>query len=186
MTSVLKQTLQLRRVAIDTYKENVAYLHRDCHIYRSEGFQALSKVEVNGEGGSRPVLAVLNVVDDDGITTPEQLGLSEDAFEQLGLAEGAAASVAHARPPASLHAIHRKIAGQRLDYPDYEVIVADDSTDETTRILNTRWASHPRLRIWHPQNRSGVKEGAPGTQVVVLTAYGEPQRAAAVISASAL
>jgi thymidine phosphorylase len=35
-------TLQLRRVAIDTYKENVAYLHRDCHLYRSEGFQALS------------------------------------------------------------------------------------------------------------------------------------------------
>ena len=125
MTSVLKQTLQLRRVAIDTYKENVAYLHRDCHIYRSEGFQALSKVEVNGEGGSQPVLAVLNVVDDDGITTPEQLGLSEDAFEQLGLAEGAAASVAHARPPASLHAIHRKIAGQRLDYPDYEAITRD-------------------------------------------------------------
>ena len=125
MTSVVKQTLQLRRVAIDTYKENVAYLHRDCHIYRSEGFQALSKVEVNGEGGSRPVLAVLNVVDDDAITTPEQLGLSEDAFEQLGLAEGAAASVAHARPPASLHAIHRKIAGQRLDYPDYEAITRD-------------------------------------------------------------
>ena len=125
MTSVVKQTLQLRRVAIDTYKENVAYLHRDCHVYRSEGFQALSKVEVSGEGGSRPVLAVLNVVDDDSITTPEQLGLSEDAFEQLGLAEGAAASVAHARPPASLHAIHRKIAGQRLDYPDYAAITRD-------------------------------------------------------------
>ena len=26
-------TLKLRRVAIDTYKENVAYLHRDCALY---------------------------------------------------------------------------------------------------------------------------------------------------------
>ena len=38
--------LRLKRVAIDTYRENVAYLHRDCAIYRAEGFQALSKVEV--------------------------------------------------------------------------------------------------------------------------------------------
>ncbi len=120
-----KHTLKLRRVAIDTYKENVVYLHRDCHLYRSEGFQALAKVEVSGEGGRRPVLAVLNVVDDDSITTPEQLGLSEDAFAQLGLPEGAAATLAHARPPASLHAVHRKIAGERLDYPDYEAITRD-------------------------------------------------------------
>jgi len=120
-----KHTLKLRRVAIDTYKENVAYLHRDCHLYRSEGFQALAKVEVSGEGGRRPVLAVLNVVDDDSITRPEQLGLSEDAFAQLGLPEGAAATLAHARPPASLQAVHRKIAGERLDYPDYEAITRD-------------------------------------------------------------
>jgi thymidine phosphorylase len=125
MNKATKHTLQLRRVAIDTYKENVAYLHRDCHVYRSEGFQALSKVEVSGAGNGRPVLAVLNVVDDHSITTPEQLGLSEDAFEQLGLPEDTAATVAHARPPASLHAIHRKIAGQRLDYPDYEAITRD-------------------------------------------------------------
>ncbi len=38
-------TLTLRRVAIDTYRENVAYLHRDCELYRSEGFQALNKIE---------------------------------------------------------------------------------------------------------------------------------------------
>ncbi|MEN9724935.1 MAG: hypothetical protein RLZZ98_444, partial [Pseudomonadota bacterium] len=26
--------LSLKRVAIDTYRENVAYLHRDCEAYR--------------------------------------------------------------------------------------------------------------------------------------------------------
>ena len=36
--------LRLRRVAIDTWRENVAYLHRDCATYRAEGFQALSKI----------------------------------------------------------------------------------------------------------------------------------------------
>jgi thymidine phosphorylase len=125
MKNPVPQTLKLRRVAIDTYKENVAYLHRDCHVYRSEGFQALNKVELSGEGSIRPVLAVLNVVDDAGITTPDQLGLSEQAFDQLGLPEGAAATVSHAKPPASLHAVHRKIAGQRLNYVDYEGITLD-------------------------------------------------------------
>ena len=42
--------LRLKRVAIDTYRENVAYLHRDCDIYRAEGFQALSKVEIRANG----------------------------------------------------------------------------------------------------------------------------------------
>ena len=101
-----RDTLRLRRVAIDTYKENVAYLHRDCQVYRSEGFQALSKVEISGEAGGQSVLAVLNVVDDASITDQGQLGLSQEAFQQLGLAEGASAIVAHAKPPTSLHAVH--------------------------------------------------------------------------------
>jgi thymidine phosphorylase len=119
------QTLRLRRVAIDTYKENVAYLHRDCQVYRSEGFQALSKIEVGNEAGTASLLAALNVVDDTNITNPEELGLSIDAFQQLGLREGASVTVAHAKPPSSLHAVHRKIAGDRLDLSDYQAITAD-------------------------------------------------------------
>ncbi|XKH59890.1 hypothetical protein LG290_14750 [Halomonas sediminis] len=42
--------LSLKRVGIDTYRENVAYLHRDCDLYRAEGFQELSKVEVRANG----------------------------------------------------------------------------------------------------------------------------------------
>ena len=37
-------TLMLQPVAIDTYHENVAYLHRNCEVYRAEGFQALSRI----------------------------------------------------------------------------------------------------------------------------------------------
>ncbi|MCB1792706.1 MAG: thymidine phosphorylase, partial [Gammaproteobacteria bacterium] len=117
--------LQLRRVAIDTYKENVAYLHRDCTVYRSEGFQALSKVEIRPQGDGVSVLATLNVVDDPMIAAPGQVGLSLQAFEQLGLPEGTPATVAHAKPPGSLHAVHRKIAGERLGYDDYLAITRD-------------------------------------------------------------
>lgn len=125
-------TLQLHRVAIDTYRENVAYLHRDCAVYRAEGFQALSKVEVRANG--RRILASLNVVDDPAIVGCNQLGLSEDAFAQLGVANGHPASVCQAEPPSSIPALHRKIAGERLDREDFRAIVRDIAQHRYSKI----------------------------------------------------
>ncbi|MDR5901555.1 thymidine phosphorylase family protein [Halomonas icarae] len=115
--------LALKRVGIDTYREHVAYLHRECHRYRAEGFQALSKVEVRANG--RCILASLNVVDDPGIVDCQQLGLSEDAFASLGLEEGRPVSVSQAEPPASIPALHGKIRGERLTRADYRGIIQD-------------------------------------------------------------
>jgi thymidine phosphorylase len=116
-------TLQIRRIAIDTYHENVAYLHRDCGIYRAEGFQALSKIQVSTNGTK--VLAVLNVVDDTGIVLPGELGLSEQAFAQLNATEGSLVTVNHAEPPKSMDAVRRKINGERLDQDDFTNIAKD-------------------------------------------------------------
>jgi thymidine phosphorylase len=118
-----KRELGLRRVAIDTYRENVAYLHRDCDLYRAEGFQALSKVEISNNG--KRILAVLNVVDDDHIVDARQLGLSEQAFDQLGLPEGTRVRIDHAEPPASMEAVRRKMRGERLDLGDLRGIARD-------------------------------------------------------------
>jgi 1,2-diacylglycerol 3-beta-glucosyltransferase len=46
-----------------------------------------------------------------------------------------------------------------FDYENYEVIVADDSTDETVEKLKA-WQNHPRVRIIHRSNRKGFKGGA--------------------------
>ncbi len=118
-------TVKLRRVAIDTYKENVAYLHRECSLYRVEGFQALNKIEIRTEKGGSPVIAVLNVVDDENITQLDELGLSEQGYRQLGVPEGTAVRVSHAVPPISLKAVHRKIAGESLLFDDYLAIARD-------------------------------------------------------------
>ena len=115
--------LALRRVAIDTWHENVAYLHRDCAVYRAEGFQALSKIEVRANG--RRILATVNVVDDPAIVGCHELGLSEDAFAQLGVNNGHTVAVAQAEPPESMGALFRKIAGERLGRDDFRGIVRD-------------------------------------------------------------
>ena len=87
-------TLVLRRIGIDTYRENVAYMHRQCPVYRAEGFQALAKIEI--QAGEKRILAVLNVVDDEAIVAPGELGLSEQAFAQLAAPSGARARIAQA------------------------------------------------------------------------------------------
>jgi len=125
-------TLKLRSVAIDTYKENVAYLHRQCHIYRSEGFQALSKIEIHVKDDGPPVIAVLNVVDDASITAPGELGLSEQVYEQLGVPEETEVTICHANPPLSITSVHRKIAGEPLSYEHYQGITSD--------IVNNRYS----------------------------------------------
>ena len=122
-SKAIKATLQLRRLGIDTYRENVVYLHRECEVYRAEGFQALSKVKICANG--RHILAVLNVVDDDSIVTPTDLGLSEEAFIKLGSNEGHLVNIEHAEPPASMNAVRRKIAGERLSQEDFRQIISD-------------------------------------------------------------
>lgn len=124
--------LVLRRVAIDTYRENVAYLHRDCAVYRAEGFQALSKVEVRTNG--HHVLATLNVVDDDTIVGCGEIGLSEEAFKLLGVESGAVAYVSQAEPPASMPALLRKINGERLNKDDFLKIVKDIAQHHYSKI----------------------------------------------------
>lgn len=116
-------TLKIRRVEIDTYHENVAYLNRECSIYRAEGFQALSKIQVSVNGTL--ILAVLNVVDDNAIVQPGELGLSQQAFKQLNVSDKTLVTVDHAEPPKSMDAVRRKINGERIDQADFDDICSD-------------------------------------------------------------
>ncbi|BCG64371.1 MAG: thymidine phosphorylase [Methyloprofundus sp.] len=116
-------TLKIRRVEIDTYHENVAYLNRECSVYSAEGFQALSKIQVSVNGTK--LLAVLNVVDDNSIVQSGELGLSQQAFKYLNVDEGTLVTVNHAEPPKSMDAVRRKINGERLSQLDFDEISHD-------------------------------------------------------------
>ncbi|RJS90494.1 glycosyltransferase family 2 protein [Candidatus Bathyarchaeota archaeon] len=47
-----------------------------------------------------------------------------------------------------------------IDYPEYEIIVVDDSTDPESLRRIKRWARHPRVRVIHRDRREGFKGGA--------------------------
>ena len=44
--------LKPRRLGIDTHQELVVYMRGDCHVCRSEGFDAHSRIQVNAGGRS--------------------------------------------------------------------------------------------------------------------------------------
>ncbi|WP_374367741.1 thymidine phosphorylase family protein [Dongia sp.] len=124
--------LKLKPMAIDTYRENVAYLSRDCPLYRAEKFQGLAKIEVSKNG--RSILAVLNIIDDSSLLGADELGLSESGFRQLGLPAGEVVKVAQAAPPASREAVRAKVLGQSLSAADFEAIIRDIAANRYSKM----------------------------------------------------
>jgi thymidine phosphorylase len=114
--------LRLRRLGIDTHQEAVIYMRDDCHVCRSEGFEAQSRILVRNNSNS--IVATLNVVHN-GLIAPGEAGLSEAAWKLLNAEEGEIARLSH--PPAlrSLTKLRAKIFGRHLSRSDYREIVSD-------------------------------------------------------------
>lgn len=124
--------LTVKRLAIDTYGENVAFLSRACTAYRAEEFQALNKIEISLNG--RRIIATLNIVDDPALLGPDELGLSEVCFDRFGRPEGVGAVIAQASPPASMDSLRGKILGNTLTRAEIDGIVHDIVSNRYSRM----------------------------------------------------
>lgn len=116
------EALRLRRLGIDTLQEHVVYMRRDCHVCRAEGFDSLTRVEVECNG--RHLIATLNVVDGE-LLEPDEAGLSLNAAEALEGKDGDSLVVRHAPTLDSLSALRSKIYGHRLGREDLGAIIGD-------------------------------------------------------------
>jgi thymidine phosphorylase len=114
--------LRLVRAGIDTYQQPVVYMHRDCHVCRSEGFTALTRVLARS--GGREIVATLNVVVDDHLEL-DVAALSEPAWKMLQPDRDAWAVFSHPEPPASAAALRAKVFGQRLREADFLALMRD-------------------------------------------------------------
>jgi thymidine phosphorylase len=114
--------LRLRRMGIDTYQEPVLYMHRDCPVCHSEGFEAQSRVEV--ALNSHHIVATLNVVDADFLS-PGEAGVSEAAWRLLRAREGDVVLLRHPAPLESLGHVRAKVYGRRLTDPSIRAVIAD-------------------------------------------------------------
>ncbi|RUW60670.1 thymidine phosphorylase family protein [Mesorhizobium sp. M7A.F.Ca.US.008.03.1.1] len=123
--------LRLVRAGIDTYQQPVVYMHRDCHVCRSEGFTALTRVLARS--GDREVVATLNVVVDDHLEL-DVAALSEAAWTILQPTADAFAVFSHPEPPVSTPALRAKVFGRRLGEADFLALMRDTVSNRLSDI----------------------------------------------------
>jgi len=114
--------LELVRLGIDSHQEPIVYMRADCHVCRSEGFVAHSRVHV--ATASSALVATLNVVHGD-LLRPGEAGLSESAWMRLGARAAELARFSHAPPVESLGALRAKIYGKALNAAQIQQILRD-------------------------------------------------------------
>ena len=121
-TAPLAATLHLTRLGIDTYREFVIYMNRDCDVCRSEGFEVRSRIAVRLNG--RTIVATLNTVGG-GLLSVHEVSLSEAAWKALGAEEGQTAELAHPPPLESDGFLRKKVYGGGLRAPEIDLIVGE-------------------------------------------------------------
>ncbi|MGZ5935582.1 MAG: thymidine phosphorylase, partial [Rhizomicrobium sp.] len=115
--------LKIRRVNLDTGRENVVVISRRSQALRPEIFRGFSRVEL--KCNSRVLLATLLLTDDDAQVGPDELGVAEPAFHRLAEPVGTLVTVTPAPPPDSLDAVRAKIQGRTLTTFEIGAIVDD-------------------------------------------------------------
>ena len=114
--------LKIKRVNLDTGRENVVVISRRSTALRPDIFRGFSRVELRSN--SRTILATL-LLTDDGLVAPDELGLAEPAFRRFAEPAGSLVTVTPATPPESLDSVRAKIQGHVLSAAEIGSIVDD-------------------------------------------------------------
>ena len=115
-------TLTLKYLGINTYKEPIIYMREDCHICKSEGFDAQARVRVTLN--KRSIVATLNTIKTN-ILRHDEASLSDYAWELLLAKNGDQISITHPKTLDSLSFIRSKIYGHELTSNETKHIIAD-------------------------------------------------------------
>lgn len=119
---------RLRRLCVDTLREHVIFIHEAAVVAGELGFNPLDRVRVTGtdatDGSTRELTGTLNFCGD-ALIASDEIGLSEVAFRDLGLPEGAMVSATLSPAPRSVDLVRQKLRGERLDRGAFDAILAD-------------------------------------------------------------
>ncbi len=116
--------LYLKQLGIDTYKEAVVFMRKDCHICRSEGFEVHARIRVTLQNKS--ILATLYTIEN-GILDHDQASLSIYAWQLLNAKEGDEIYLSHPKPLQSLSFVRSKVYGEILNSKEISYIINDIS-----------------------------------------------------------
>ena len=126
----LQNTLRIRQLPIDTWHENVCFLHRDCPHYVASDYLGTTKVDISGT--QRSIRSKVNVIDDAALLGIYEIGLSRHAFETLGLPEHTKVTIERTPSPKSGNALRSKLNGNELSQDEMHMVIRDIAEDRYT------------------------------------------------------
>jgi thymidine phosphorylase len=145
---------RLKHLCIDTLREHVVMVHESAVEAGNLGFNPLDRVRVvgaaPGSGESRELMGVLNFCRDD-LVAADEIGLSDVAFHDLGLAEGTPVQATLAAPPRSVDLVRAKLRGGRLDRAAFDAILADVTRNRYSRVELSMFVLACALRPLDPE-----------------------------------
>jgi thymidine phosphorylase len=115
-------SLKARRIGIESVENPQIYLHKNCQVCRSEGFESHARVMISHN--DRSIMADLYQVTSDMVGEGEA-GLSDLAWQRLNLHDGDEVTISHPPSIESLSSVRGKVYGRRLDEAALANIVRD-------------------------------------------------------------
>ena len=114
--------LSVKRLGLETQREAIAVVNIACTVARSEGLTGRARVELRSD--NREVIARLYQVEN-SLVALDEIGLSEAAWQQLGVKEGDCITLHHPRTLESVAGLRSKVYGHRLDEKSASAIFRD-------------------------------------------------------------
>jgi thymidine phosphorylase len=128
---------KVKHLPIDTLREHVITIHQSAVRNGNLGFNPLDRARVFGphpvSGERREVIGILNFCSD-LLVQPDEIGLSDEAFRDLALPEGAAVTATLATAPESVDLVRAKLRGLRFSGGAFHQILTDIVAHRYSRV----------------------------------------------------
>lgn len=116
-------TMRLRRLPLFAGRAHCAYLPAKGEIVNGFDYLGPGRIEISGATAS--IRSDVQVVDSPALLGGDEIGLSAEAFDELGLPEGSEVTLRRTPSPESRAALTRKIQGGELTEEQYHTLIRD-------------------------------------------------------------
>ena len=116
-------TMRLRRLPLFAGRAHCAYLPAKGEIVNGFDYLGPGRIEISGTTAS--IRSDVQVVDSPALLAGDEIGLSAEAFDELGLPEGSEVTIRRTPSPESRAALTRKIQGGELTEAQYHTLIRD-------------------------------------------------------------
>lgn len=129
-------TFRVKHLQLDTFREHVIVIHERAVREGNLGFNPLDRVTIFGttpDNTRTEITGVLNFCRDN-LVGADEIGLSEQAFADLHLPEGAPISATLAVAPRSVDLVREKLKSARLSRDQFGTILTDIVAHRYSRV----------------------------------------------------